>query len=149
MIYVILCISIKVHQCWWASINSSLQIRTKHWILWQTPEIGRELRARLKGFSKGKLPLRRSYIFVKSMPRLVNAARYAPERFRFQRKHDDIYVLAIPHDRSSQTCHFLRTTTTIPISTFTYGEPPNRGHDIYWRPAITEATICHAAVLIT
>jgi len=26
---------------------------------------------------------------------------------------------------------------------------PNRGRDIYWRHAITEATICHAAVLIT
>lgn len=84
------------------------------------------------------------------MPRLVNAARYASGRFRLRRKHTDVCVPAAPHDISSQTRHFLRATTPIPgIYVYVWRTRSNRGRDIYWRPAITEATICHAAVLIT
>jgi len=51
----------------------------------------------------------------------------------YRRRHAISYMLRHPALRLCYVC----------------GTRSNRGRDIYWRLAITEATICHAAVLIT
>lgn len=92
------------------------------------------------------------------MPRLVNAARYASERFRLRRKHTDVCVPArLVIDRRRHAISPTRYDAPPPppppsfpcVYIYVCEKRSNRSRDIYWRAAITEATICHAAVLIT